>query len=164
MHELTRSIRIAQKNAAMNILPLLLIALISAFPLSSAAQTADELIKSATTTPDKATQARLYKQAGDKLVAQDRIDDAADAFSKALAAGRESFSSAERIQMAIYLSWADRLAESKEELTRVLAREPKILQPATTSLASCRGLVSCARPSSKRTWCCKSRRTTKKLW
>ena len=53
------------------------------------------------------------------------MDQAADAFSKALAAARESFSSAERVQMAIYLSWADRLAESKEELTRVLAREPK---------------------------------------
>ncbi|HEV8726425.1 MAG TPA: tetratricopeptide repeat protein [Candidatus Binatia bacterium] len=109
----------------MNILPLLLIALLLAFPLTATAQTPDELIKSATITPDKATQARLYKQAGDKLIAQDRMDQAADAFSKALAAARESFSSAERVQMAIYLSWADRLAESKEELTRVLAREPK---------------------------------------
>jgi len=109
----------------MNILLLLLIALLLPFPLTATAQTPDELIKSATTTPDKATQARLYKQAGDKLTAQDRMDQAADAFSKALAAARESFSSAERVQMAIYLSWADRLAESKEELTRVLAREPK---------------------------------------
>ena len=109
----------------MNILPLFLFAVLCVFPLTAFAQTVDELLKSASTTSDKATQAKLYKQAGDKLVAEDRLDQAADAFSKALAANRDGFSAAERVQMAIYLSWADRLTESKDELNRVLAQDPK---------------------------------------
>jgi tetratricopeptide (TPR) repeat protein len=107
----------------MTILCLLFFSLL--IPGFSLAQTAEQLLNSAAAASEKAAQAKLFKQAGDKLVAEDRLEQAADAFSKALGAGRESFSSAERIQMAIYLSWADRLTESKEELALVLAREPK---------------------------------------
>src|SRR5262245_50392360 len=109
----------------MNLVPFFLIVLITAFPLISTAQTADDLIRSAAATNDLSAQAKLYKQTGDKLIDQDQTEQAAEAFSKALAAGRESFSSTEIVQMAIYLSWADRLTESKLELTRVLAKEPK---------------------------------------
>lgn len=104
---------------------LLFLTFASVFPAVSFAQTAEELLESAAAARDQATQAKLYKQAGDKLVGADRIEQAAQAFSKALAADRDGFSSAERVQMAIYLSWADRLAESKQELLLVLAREPK---------------------------------------
>jgi tetratricopeptide (TPR) repeat protein len=93
--------------------------------VDSSAQTVDQLLKSAQTAPDKRTQANLYKQLGDKLVAQDQIEQAADAFSKALASGREDFSPTERVRMAIYLSWADRLKESRDELDRVLTQDPK---------------------------------------
>ncbi len=93
--------------------------------VDSSAQTVDQLLKSAQTAPDKKTQANLYKQLGDKLVAQDQIEQAADAFSKALASGRENFSPTERVRMAIHLSWADRLKESRDELDRVLTQDPK---------------------------------------
>ncbi|HWP23130.1 MAG TPA: tetratricopeptide repeat protein [Candidatus Binatia bacterium] len=94
------------------------------YPAPSYTQTSEQLLQSAAGAPDRAAQANLYKQAGDKLVVEDRVEQAAEAFSKALAANREGFSLAERVQMAIYLSWADRLAASKEELLLVLAREP----------------------------------------
>ena len=38
---------------------------------------------------------------------------------------RDQFSSAERVQMAAYLAWADNLKGSERELRAVLAREPK---------------------------------------
>ncbi|HEY3150656.1 MAG TPA: hypothetical protein VGK65_03215, partial [Candidatus Binatia bacterium] len=74
----------------MKLLLVLLCALASV--VDSSAQTVDQLLKSAQTAPDKKTQANLYKQLGDKLAAQDQIEQAADAFSKALASGRENFS------------------------------------------------------------------------
>ena len=107
----------------MKLLLVLLCALASV--VDSSAQTVDQLLKSAQTAADKKTQANLYKQLGDKLAAQDQIEQAADAFSKALASGRENFSPTERVRMAIHLSWADRLKESRDELDRVLAQDPK---------------------------------------
>ena len=107
----------------MKLLLVLLCALASV--VDSSAQTVDQLLKSAQTAPDKKTQANLYKQLGDKLAAQDQIEQAADAFSKALASSRENFSPTERVRMAIHLSWADRLRESRDELDRVLAQDPK---------------------------------------
>jgi len=107
----------------MKLLLVLLCALASV--VDSSAQTVDQLLKSAQTAADKKTQANLYKQLGDKLAAQDQIDQAADAFSKALASSRENFSPTERVRMAIHLSWADRLTESRDELDRVLAQDPK---------------------------------------
>lgn len=107
----------------MKLLLVLLCALASV--VDSSAQTVDQLLKSAQTAPDKKTQANLYKQLGDKLAAQDQIEQAADAFSKALASGRENFSPTERVRMAIHLSWADRLKESRDELDHVLAQDPK---------------------------------------
>lgn len=109
----------------MKLLLALLCALAAAFPSHSSAQSVDELLKSAQIAPDKKIQAKLYKQLGDKLVAEDQIEQAADAFSKALASGREGFSSTERVRMAIYLSWADRLKESRQELDGVLAQDSK---------------------------------------
>src|SRR5688572_942135 len=109
----------------MKFLLVILCGFASALPSNSLAQSADPPLKSAQTAPAKDSQARAYKQAGDKLVAQDELERAAESFLKALASGRENFSPAERVQMAIYLSWADRLTESREELTRVLAQDPK---------------------------------------
>jgi hypothetical protein len=50
------------------------------------------------------------------------------------------FSPRERLQMAIYLSWADRLNESKDELTKLLAEDPKNIA-ARTHLARVLSLV-----------------------
>ncbi|MGH7852897.1 MAG: tetratricopeptide repeat protein [Candidatus Binatia bacterium] len=109
----------------MNLLLLLTIALAVLLPSSSSAQSVEELQKTLATTPDRPTQGRLYKQLGDLLVAQDNLEQAADAYAKALAASAGSFSTTDRVRMAIYLSWADRLAESEAELRRVLNQDPK---------------------------------------
>jgi tetratricopeptide (TPR) repeat protein len=102
-----------------------LVVLLCSVPLETPAQTIEQLEKAVASAPDRAQQSKLYKQLGDAFVAQDDFDQAAAAFSKALASGRDQFTARERVQMAIYLSWADRLAESKDELNHVLVQEPK---------------------------------------
>lgn len=107
-------------------LPLTLIVLLAlVLPAPSDAQTIDELQKSIAATTDRAAQAKLQKQLGDALVAKDDIEQGAAAYAKALAAGRESFSPSDRLRMAIYLSWADRLEESEHELRLILDKDPK---------------------------------------
>ena len=88
------------------------------------AQTVDELRTAIQSSSDAITKAGLYKRLGDLLVEQDNLEQAADAFSQALALGRNSFSPRERLQMAIYLSWADRWTESKDELQKLLTEDP----------------------------------------
>jgi tetratricopeptide (TPR) repeat protein len=95
------------------------------FSTTAHAQTVDELRTAIQSTSDAITKAGLYKRLGDLLVEQDNLEQAADAFSQALALGRNSFSPRERLQMAIYLSWADRLTESKDELQKLLTEDPK---------------------------------------
>jgi tetratricopeptide (TPR) repeat protein len=130
----------------MSLASLLIIVLALLLPTPSPAQTVEELQKSLAATPDRSTQGRLYKQLGDALVAQDNLDQAADAYVKALAATPESFSASERVRMAIYLSWADRLPESEAELRRILNQDPKNI-PARTHLARCcRGPATSMRP------------------
>ena len=102
-----------------------IIAFLVLLPIETRAQTIEQLQKTIASTADRAQQSRLYKRLGEALVAQDNLGQAADAFSKALALGRDQFTARERVQMAIYLSWADRLAESQDELNRVLVQEPK---------------------------------------
>jgi tetratricopeptide (TPR) repeat protein len=108
----------------MNIL-LLTLALVVLLPLRSPAQSIEELQKALATTSDRPSQGRLYKQLGDLLVAQDNLEQAAEAYAKALASSPESFSTSDRVRMAIYLSWVDRLAESEAELRRILAQDSK---------------------------------------
>ena len=109
----------------MNLLLLLTIALTVLLPTPSAGQSVEELQKTLAVTADKPTQGRLYKQLGDLLVAQDNLEQAADAYAKALAASPDSFSVTDRVRMAIYLSWADRLGESEAELRRIINLDPK---------------------------------------
>jgi len=71
-----------------------------------------------------AASARQYKQAGDQYVAANDFDKAAAAYISALDLARENFTADERVRMAIYLSWADRLTRAKEELNAVLAANP----------------------------------------
>lgn len=92
------------------------------------AETVDTLQSRIRATNDKSALAKLYKQLGDQLIAQDKAAEAAEAFSQALTNDREQFSYSERIQMAVYLSWADRLKESARELRAVLDRDPKNLE------------------------------------
>ncbi len=89
------------------------------------AQDEAELRQTIQSTSDPRAQAKLYKQLGDQLVRQDKLDDAAEPYSRALALDANGFSSAERVQMAIYLSWANRLSEARAELAIIVALEPQ---------------------------------------
>jgi tetratricopeptide (TPR) repeat protein len=104
---------------------LIVVALLVCLPTASSAQTTVELQQAIESTAAAPSKAKLYKRLGDLLVEQDNLTLAADAYGKALGADREGFTTSERVQMAIYLSWADRLQESKDELSRLLAKDPK---------------------------------------
>jgi tetratricopeptide (TPR) repeat protein len=92
---------------------------------AESAESVDALQSRIKATSDRSTLARLHKQLGDQYIAQDRITEAAEAYGHALETDPDQFSSAERVQMAIYLSWADKLKPSERELRAVLAREPQ---------------------------------------
>jgi tetratricopeptide (TPR) repeat protein len=71
-----------------------------------------------------AQRARSYKELGDSYVSDDRLDAAADAYGEALSLDREAFTPDERVEMAIYISWEDRLDEAGNELRLVLSEDP----------------------------------------
>src|SRR5437660_486079 len=103
----------------MNLLLVLIFTHIFIFPTNLVAQSAEDSQKTNQSTTDKSAQARLYKEQGEQLISQDKTEPAADAFSKALSLDRDTFSPAERVRMAIYLSWADRLQEAEKELKKL---------------------------------------------
>ena len=95
------------------------------YATAQSVQDEGELRRTIQSTAEPRIQAKLYKQLGDQLIRQDKIDNAAEPYSKALALDAKGFSSMERVQMAIYLSWANRLAEARSELENVVALEPQ---------------------------------------
>jgi tetratricopeptide (TPR) repeat protein len=97
----------------------------------ASAQSIDELQKSLQSATDPKVQAKLAKQLGDQFVAQDKLPAAAATYLRALQTGRENFSLTERLQIAIYLSWADRLSESKRELEAILDQDQSNLAART---------------------------------
>ena len=64
------------------------------------------------------------QQLGDQYVSQERLKEAADAYAQALSLGREQFTLDERVRMAIYLSWENRLDAAIDELQRVARQDP----------------------------------------
>lgn len=109
----------------MSLTALLILALAFLLPGASPAQTVEEVQKSLASASDNSSKARLYKQLGDALAAQNNEQQAADAYAKALEANPQSFSVTDQLRMAIYLSWADRLRESERELRRLLDQDAK---------------------------------------
>jgi len=103
---------------------LLIVSLLAFAPGVVSAQTVEQLKQSLLATSDRSAQSRLYKQLGDAFVEKDDLEQAAEAYLRALEIGRDGFAVRERLQMAIYLSWADRLPESKAELNGILKQEP----------------------------------------
>ena len=105
----------------------MIIVFASGSPLMAAesAESVDALQSRIEATSDRSSLARLHKQLGDRYISQDRITEAAEAFAHALETDPDQFSSPERVQMAVYLSWADNLERSERELRAVLAGEPK---------------------------------------
>ena len=122
-----------QYRAVLAAILTMILIFMSCSPMSAAesAESVDSLQSRIAATSDRSTLARLHKQLGDQYLAQDRITEAAEAYGHALESDRDQFSSAERVQMAVYLSWADNLKQSERELRSVLAREPKNLEART---------------------------------
>jgi len=76
------------------------------------------------TTKDTAELGQLYKKKGDYYVSQNDYKKAADAYVHALSLARSGFSLEERIQIAIYLSWGERLQEATDELLLIVSEDP----------------------------------------
>jgi tetratricopeptide (TPR) repeat protein len=109
----------------MRILLVVLLSLPTFSSLALAAQSPQALQKAIQATREPSEQAQLYKALGDLYVSQDKIDQAADAFIRALSLARDKFTPRERVQMAIYLSWANKLKEATKELNLILAADPE---------------------------------------
>ena len=69
-------------------------------------------------------QAAALKTDGDRWVAQDNYETAAELYDRALMIGRKFFSMRERAQMAVHMSWGDRLRPAVRELRHVVNEEP----------------------------------------
>jgi tetratricopeptide (TPR) repeat protein len=74
-------------------------------------------------TQEDTGKARLHKELGELYVTKDDYQKAADEFVRALRLYK-GFSEKERLQMAVYISWADRLADAASELRAILAEHP----------------------------------------
>ncbi len=92
-----------------------------------AAERYDEAIaaykKAITITEDSQKKARLHRELGDIYVIKDDMKKAAEEFIQALSLSSD-FSEKEKIQMAIYISWGDRLDEAINELKLILSENP----------------------------------------
>jgi tetratricopeptide (TPR) repeat protein len=69
-----------------------------------------------------------YKNIGDQYTTQDNYKAAAPYYMKALSLGRDDLSLGERLQIAIYLSWAGKMQESLTELDLILNKDPSNLK------------------------------------
>ena len=68
--------------------------------------------------------ALLTKKLGDYYVSQDNYKNAANEYVKALSVSPSSFTREERLQMAIAISWADRLDDAVSVLRSILEEKP----------------------------------------
>ncbi len=80
----------------------------------------ERLIAASDNSRDKAF---LHKKLGEMYVKKDDMGKAADEFMRALSLYRY-FSEEDRVQMAVYISWADRLDEAIGVLRQVLSENP----------------------------------------
>ncbi len=74
---------------------------------------------------DATEAALLGKKLGDYYVSQEDYKNAASAYVKALSSGPSPFTSEERLQMAIAISWADRLDDAVQVLGSILGEDPE---------------------------------------
>src|SRR5262245_52803343 len=78
--------------------------------------------KATETQSSKDPSAIHYKELGDQYVSKEKFREAADAYGQALVLGREQFKLDDRVRMAIYISWEDRLNTAADELRRVIVK------------------------------------------
>jgi tetratricopeptide (TPR) repeat protein len=76
-------------------------------------------------TADPRREALLRKKLGDAYIQQEEYTQAAEEFSRALSLAPSAFTTQDRVQMAVHLSWAGRLDEAVLVLRKVLVDEPK---------------------------------------
>jgi tetratricopeptide (TPR) repeat protein len=74
---------------------------------------------------DRKEEAVRRKKLGDQYAAQEDFSRAADEFLTALSIAPSAFTRQERLQMAIAISWADRLDAAAAVLRAILAEDPK---------------------------------------
>ncbi len=79
--------------------------------------------KAIAATENDQQKAHYYKQLGDIYVLRDDMKKAAEEFIQALGLSND-FSEKEKVQMAIYISWGDRLDEAIKELKLILSKNP----------------------------------------
>ncbi|MBI1912673.1 MAG: hypothetical protein HYS21_11820 [Deltaproteobacteria bacterium] len=106
----------------------LILALLLCMPVCSFAAGEAEVPKEAQISVDKSESAKAIKKTGDELAAKGDYKKATEEYLKALSLSRESFTTDERAQMAMYMSWAGSYNESIFELKKVIEENPKDLQ------------------------------------
>jgi tetratricopeptide (TPR) repeat protein len=72
---------------------------------------------------DNAKKAQLYKKLGDLYVSREDFKRAAEEYIRALAL-KKKFPVQERLQMAVAISWGDRLDEAIAEFRSILKDDP----------------------------------------
>jgi tetratricopeptide (TPR) repeat protein len=93
-------------------------------PMLHGAQIPAVAMAGAASEPAAVRDAESYKKLGDEFIAKDEVRPAADAYEHALSLDRGRFTTDERIRMAIYISWDDRLKQAIRELQFVLEKDP----------------------------------------
>lgn len=74
---------------------------------------------------DNRGKAILHKELGDLFVSKDDLKNAAEEFIQALSLYRLGFSEKERLQMAVYISWDNRLDGAISEIRSILSDNPQ---------------------------------------
>jgi len=94
---------------------------------ASASEDAEKLKRTIEALSDAEEKAMLHKQLGDLFVSKENLKDAADEFVQALALSKK-FPAQVRLQMAVYISWADRYDEALAEIDSILLNDPNYLE------------------------------------
>jgi tetratricopeptide (TPR) repeat protein len=85
---------------------------------------------------DDKEKAYLHKELGEVFALREDFQNAAEEHIQALSLYREGFSENERLQMAIHISWGNRLKEAIQELSLILKENPDHID-ARIQLARC---------------------------
>jgi thioredoxin-like negative regulator of GroEL len=71
--------------------------------------------------------AMMYKKLGDFFVSKENFKNASEAFIKALALSKD-FTEKEKIQMAIYIAWGDKITDAISVLREILLNNPESIE------------------------------------
>jgi len=103
----------------------LFLLLIVCFPTAFAGNLNKNSLETSSLSKNNKEKAFSYKILGDHHVSKGDFENAAIHYLKALEIGRNYFSKEEKIEMAKYIAWGEKLEEAAEELKRILAQDPE---------------------------------------